>query len=280
MFPYIYLFGKEIETYDICFVAALMTIPVLFIALRKQFEFTKKQTVFYIVFTLAFGLLSAWLTALLKDAFLEWASSRLYIPDQTLRNYGIPIFMPLFFLMYCLLCRDRFKRIMDYLAPGVYSVMTFVKLGCTFAGCCRGEADEHGIMNVDLGYRTFPVQVYDMLTSLAIVIVCLVLIFTLRKKHEGYIYPIGGMLFAITKGYWESYRVHTNVWERDFFNTGWTLWQYWMLVLFVGCLIWLILAIVWEKRGIPDFDRMEGLKFPRINLPFMNKEKKRKSAKT
>ena len=272
MYPHFELFGKNFNTYDICFAIALMTIPILFFALRKQFGFSKLRTFFYSAFTLGFGLLSALITAVIKNAALVWASEGAFEPTEWLRNYGIPMFLPLFFLLYCLLFRDQFKTLTDFLAPGVYSVMTFVKLGCMLNGCCYGAPDEHGIMNVKLGYRTFPVQLYDMLTSICIVIVCLILIFTLRKKHKGFIYPIGGMLFALTKGYWEHFRVHTNVWERNFLNTGWTFWQFWMLILFVGCFVWLIMAIVWEKKGIPDFDQMPNLKFPQIKLPERKKE--------
>lgn len=272
MLPYIELFGKEIRTYETCFMIALLTIPVLFFALRKHFGFSKMRTLFYVVYTLGFGLLSARITSIIKDWLLMIDSNGEYVSNENLRNYGIPMFLPLFFLIYCLLFRDKFKTIMDYLAPGVYSVMTFVKLGCVLNGCCYGAPDEHGIMNVKSGFRTFPVQLYDMLTSIVIVIVCIVLIYTLRKKHKGFIYPIGGMLFAFTKGFWEIYRVHPFVWERNFFDTGWTFWQFWMLILFAGCLLWLVLAIVWEKKGIPDFDEMTNLKIPQIKLP--KKEKK------
>jgi len=271
MFPYIVMFGKERSTYDLCFALALLTIPVLFYALRKKFEFSGKRTFFYVIFTLSFGLLSARLTSLIRDYFMELASNGAYEASEKLRNYGIPMFLPLFFLIYCLLFRDRFKDLMDYLAPGVYSVMTFVKLGCVLNGCCRGAPDPHGIMNVKAGYRTFPVQLYDMLTSIAIVVICIVLIYTLRKKHKGLIYPIGGILFALTKGFWEGFREHPEPWEKDFFDTGWTFWQFWMLILLVGCVFWLIMAIVWNRKGIPDFDEMSNLKFPQIKL--LQKEK-------
>ena len=274
MYPQIVLFGKEIIIYDVCFMVALLTIPILFFLLRKHFDFTVKRTLFYVVFTLGFGLLSARITGIIKDWLLTLDSNGLYERGELLRNYGIPMFLPIFFLIYCLLFKDRFRTVMDYLAPGVYSVMTFVKLGCVFEGCCYGAPDENGIMNVHLGYRTFPVQLYDMLTSVGIVIICLVLIYTLRKKHKGFIYPIGGILFALTKGFWEHFRVHTSEWERNFFDTGFTFWQFWMMILLAGCLIWLILAIVWEKKGIADFDEM---KYPGIQqTKLFQKEKKKK----
>ena len=259
MLPTVTVSGLEIDLYRLCFGIALLSIPVLFFILRKHFGFSVPVTVFYAVFTLGFGLLSARLTGIIKDWLLTIDSGGAYEKGELLRNYGIPMFLPLFFLLYCALYGDKFRRVMDFLAPGVYSVMTFVKLGCVFCGCCYGEPDEHGIMNVRLGYRTFPVQLYDMLTSLLIVAVCLVLIFTLRKKHEGFIYPVGGILFALTKGYWEGYRVHLSEWERNFGGTGFTFWQFWMLILLCGCVVWLIAAVIWEKKKMPDFDEMPKL---------------------
>lgn len=259
MLPYISILSHQINMYTLCFDIALLTIPVLFFILRKHFGYSVKKTCFYVVFTLGFGLLSARLTAIIKDWLLTIDSCGAYEKGELLRNYGIPMFLPLFFLLYCVLYGDKFKKYTDFLAPGVYSVMSFVKLGCVFSGCCQGEPDEHGIMNVNLGYRTFPVQLYDMITSVLIVSVCLVLIFTLRKRYEGFIYPIGGILFALTKGFWEGFRVHTSEWEKNFFDSGFTFWQFWMLILLVGCVVWLALGIVWERKKKSDFDEIPKL---------------------
>ena len=255
MFPVIHIAGHVISMYKLMFFAGLASVPVFCFCLRKTFGFGKGKTAFISGFTLAFGYLSAMITAWLENWLLGLASGGANTHLETIRNYGIPMFLPLFFLVYCIFFREPFRRITDFIAPCVYSVMTFIKIGCTLWGCCYGEPDEHGIMNLDLGYRTFPVQVYDAISSFVIVVICLVLIFTLRKKHEGRIYPIGGMLFALTKGFWESFRVHSSVWERNFLNTGFTFWQYWMLLLFIGCAVWLALTVREEKKGIQDFDK-------------------------
>ena len=239
MKPQLHMLGMEIRTYNLFFGIALGSVPVFLFALRKRFGFTIRQAGFYSGFTLVFGLLSALMTGLLKQVMLKWASGGAYSDDELLRNYGIPVFLPLFLLAYCRIFRDDFKKLSDYIAPCVYSVMTFIKVGCTFNGCCYGHPYAAGIWNEDLGYRTFPVQVLDAFTSLLIVLTCLLLIRLIREKHPGYIYPIGGVLFALTKGFWEFFRVHTSKYERSFFNTGLTMWQYWMLVLLAGCIIWI-----------------------------------------
>ena len=258
------LFGKPKSLYELCFIFGLITVPIVLFSLRRRFQYTRQQAAFYSLFTLAFGYLSAMITAWLENGLLTLASDGAFDNFEKIRNYGIPMFLPVFILLYCLFFRDAFRKVSDYIAPCVLSVMTFVKLGCVFQGCCYGAPDEHGIMNVDLGYKTFPVQVYDTLSMFAIFIVCIILIQTIGKKKTGYVYPIGGMLYAATKGFWECFRVHSSVWEKNFFNTGWTFWQFWMLILFIGCLVWLILVIRREKQGVPDYDEREDMKLPNL----------------
>lgn len=240
MMPWLEVFGISINMYKLFFYIALATVPVFLFALRKRFGYSIKQAALYSTMTLVFGLIAAWLTAVLKRVMLSYASGGEYFDFEKLRNYGIPIFLPAFLLLYCIICRDDFRKLSDYIAPCVYSVMTFVKLGCVFWGCCYGEPDEHGIWSSVAGYKSFPVQLYDSMTSLCIVLICLILLKKLYGKKSGYIYPIGGILFALTKGFWENFRVHESIYERNFLNTGWTLWQYWLLALLIGCVTWLI----------------------------------------
>ncbi len=260
MLPNITVFGLNIDTYKMFFYIALLTVPVMLFVLRKRFEFSVKQTAFYSAFTLVFGYISAMMTSWLKHIMLSYASGGVYTDAEKLRNYGIPMFLPIFLLVYCLLRKDDFRKLSDYIAPCVYSVMTFVKIGCVFCGCCYGEPDEHGIWNESLGYRTFPVQLYDAITSMIIVVICLYLVRRFRDVRSGYIYPIGGILFAITKGFWENFRVHESEYERSFLGTGWTLWQYWLLVLFLGCAIWLF--ILMKKDGVGPFKTPAKAKVP------------------
>ena len=260
-------FGLDFLLYPFFFKLGMFTVPVVLLFLRKRFRFSLLQYAFYSLFTLGFGFLSALITARIENGLLSLASHGNYaLHFEWIRNYGIPIFLPLFLLIYCLLFRDAFRKLSDYIAPCVFSVMTFVKVGCVFQGCCYGAPDPNGIWNENLGYRTFPVQVYDALCMFVIAILCIILIYTLGKKHIGYVYPIGGILFALTKGFWESFRVHRTEWEQHYLGTPFTFWQYWMAILLVFSIIWLILSIRWEKKAIPDFDNMPNMKLPDLSV--------------
>ena len=241
MLQYLDIFGLSINMYKFFFYTALASVPAVLFALRKLFGFSIKQTVFYSAFTLVFGLAAARLTGILKQTMLGYASGGVYHDTEKLRNYGIPIFLPIFLLIFCLIGKKDFRLLSDYIASSVYSVMMFVKIGCTFWGCCYGEETEHGMWNALLQTRTFPVQLLDAITSAGILAVCIWLAVKSKGKGNGYIYPIGGILFALTKGFWEFFRVHESEYERSFLNTGFTLWQYWLLVLLIGCTVWLLI---------------------------------------
>ena len=258
------LLGIRLDSYNTMFFLGLVSVIVFYQLLKRRFSFNKGRAFFYSIFTLVFGFLSAWMTAKIENGMLFAVSGGAYDHFENLRNYGIPMFLPIFWLIYCLLCREPFKKLTDYLAPSVYSVMTFVKIGCTLGGCCYGEPDQHGIWNADLGYKTFPVQIYDAISSFVIVIILIVLIYTIGKKHTGYIYPIGGILFALTKGFWEGYRVHSTPWEKNYMDTGFTFWQFWMAILFICCLLWLVLTVVRDKKGAPDFNEAN------LHLPYFD----------
>lgn len=246
MLQYLNVFGIAVNMYKFFFYLGLATVPVFLFALRKRFGYTKAQAAKYSALTLAFGLFAAYLTAVLKRAMLSYAMGSPYMDTENLRNYGIPIFLPILMLIFCLIFRDDFRKVSDYIAPCVYSVMTCVKLGCTFWGCCYSHESDHGIWSEVAGYKTFPVQPLDALTSFIIVLICLYLLRKLHDDHPGYVYPIGGVLFALTKSFWETFRVHDSEFERNYLDTGWTLWQFWLLALFIGCVIWI--AIVYNKE--------------------------------
>lgn len=248
MLPIFKIAGLEINMYKFFFYLGLVTVLVFLFALRKRFGYTKAEAAKYSALTLAFGLFAAYLTAVLKRVMLGYASNGTYTDTEVLRNYGIPIFLPICMLVFCFIIKDDFRKVSDYIAPCVYSVMTCVKIGCTFWGCCYGEPSEHGIWNEFQQMKTFPVQPLDALTSFIIVLICLFLIKKLHDVHPGYVYPIGGILFALTKGFWENFRVHESEYERNFMDTGWTLWQFWLLALFIGCVIWIIILYKIEKK--------------------------------
>lgn len=235
------------------------------ILFRKRYGYTVKRAVLYSVLTLAFGYIAVVISAKTGNYFVWLANGKNDVRLEPLNSYGLQLFWPPFMLLYCLLFRDKFKTLTDYATPSIMFAQTLGKVACSFAGCCYGPKDPKGMYLVQEGFRAFPVQVCDTVCIGLIFILSVVLLFTFSKKHPGYIFPISGMLYALQKGYWEEYRVYDYEAEGNFFNTGRTFWQFFLVFLFVGCLIWLIGAIIYEKKGKPDFDESESIKLPDLS---------------
>jgi phosphatidylglycerol:prolipoprotein diacylglycerol transferase len=101
----------------------------------------------------------------------------------------------------------------DYLAVGGALVHGFGKIGCFMAGCCHGSecSSEWGVvfdhpqsaanpLNVPL----YPVQLWDAITILLIVI--FMLVYRKNKKFDGEIFLIYAILYGILRFITENYR--------------------------------------------------------------------------
>ena len=283
MLPELEIFGHTIHMGQLfLFINYFVSVPLTLILIRKRYGYTLKKAILYSLLTLGLGVAALHITSALANAIFTHISQGEFVPYETTSSYGIITFMTPMFLLYCLLFRDSFRTLNDYTAPAVSTVQVIGKLVCFFDGCCKGKEDPNGLYFQSLGYRAIPVQLYDTINNAFILLILLILTYTFSKKHKGYLMPIGGMLYAIEKGILEEFRVYNNEWEGNFLGTGRTYWQYFLLVLFIGCLIWLIGAIIWEKKGKPDFDTATNIRLPdfsKIRL-FKNNDKGTSKTKT
>ena len=281
MLPTFELFGQTIHTGDIFLFLHYPGVPFIYLLLRKRYGFPVKKTLFYAFFTLFFGVGGAIVTSKVANYVLTVTSHGAFEPYETLNSYGIAMFLAVIYIFYCLLFRKPFQTLTDYAMPAVSFIHVLGKLVCVFNGCCYGPASEHGLYFQNLGYKAVPVQLYDTINNAIIFVILIVLTYTFSKKHKGYLYPIAGILYAIQKWVLEEFRVYENPYEGNFLNTGWTFWQWFLVILFVGSVIWLIGAILWEKKGMPDLDTVENIKLPDLSkIPEKIKARKQKNKRT
>ena len=265
MLPTFELFGMTIKTGNLfLFINYFVSVPISLIPIRKRYGYKLSNAIYYSVLTLVLGVAALHITSLVSNAIMELASGGAFNPYETINSYGLYLFLPPLYLIYCLLFRKGYREMMDYVTPAVCTVETIGKLVCFFEGCCYGPPDEHGLYFQNLGYKAFPVQLYDTIDNAVILVIILILTYTFSKKHKGYLMPIAGMLYSIQKGILEEYRVYHEEIEGNFMGTGRTYWQFFLAVLFACCLIWLIGTIIRNKKGKPDFDTATNIKLPNL----------------
>ena len=118
------------------------------------------------------------------------------------------VYIPLIAWPVAKLLKITWERMCCLVAPCVCLVHGISHLGCIFGGCCRGYEWSWGIYNPVYQSITFPIQIIEALTALAIVVWLLA-----RAKKRGYgidpyAYPWMLVLFGFTRFIWEFGRVN------------------------------------------------------------------------
>ena len=257
MLPEIVLFGQTIRMYEFFMICEYLSVFVVMLSLRKRYELTVLKSFFYAVLTLLFGVIALNATIKVQTMILTYTSNGAFEPFEKTSSYGYWTFISPLLLLFCLWFGVDFRKKSDMIAPCVCLVTSIGKLCCFFRGCCAGPESAHGIYMVDLGYKVIPVQLYEVIVCGANFALAIFLTKKFSDKHSGFIMPITGMVYAIQKIIWEHFRSWRNGWIDNFLNTGHSYWQYFELVTFYGCLIWLIAVIILERKGKqPDFEKI------------------------
>jgi prolipoprotein diacylglyceryltransferase len=254
MLPEITILGHALRLYDLCGYLGYLSVPIIMFCLRKRYGFSIAKTIFCAVVTLICGVIAHYGTAAIENKVMEIVTDGAFEPFETMSSFGFWVFIAPIFLLVCLRFSLDYRSITDIIAPCLCVVTSLGKFACFFNGCCAGPQDIRGIYMVQLGYKCFPIQLYEALFYFAFFIIILVLTFTFSKKHIGYLMPISGMLYSVVKIWAENYRTWPSEFEQNFLYTGHTYWQFFLLITFYGCLIWLIATYILEKKGKqPDF---------------------------
>ncbi len=159
--------------------------------------------------------------------------------------FGAVMFTPLFLLLGFIISEKLFMMVkkscwrdnIDLLTPGIFIILTCAKFGCMFAGCCQGFlCDSFGIYNPILEAKVFPIQIFEVITMILVLVLCH---FLLKKYHifpRGSAYPLTASVYSTTRFCWEFARYYESDKLRHLFF-GLTLWQ-------ICCIIVIIVSIV------------------------------------
>ena len=136
----------------------------------------------------------------------------LYWIEMGFRGFGgqnivrVYIYIPLVAVLAAKILRVEWKKICDFIAPCVCVTQGIGHIGCLFTGCCQGFPFEYGIYNPALRIKTFPVQICEALTALAIVVLLLMRAKEKKYHADGTAFPLMLMLYGSTRFVWEFFR--------------------------------------------------------------------------
>lgn len=163
-------------------------------------------------------------------SFLNWPFGDLV---GTGANYfGLVYFAPLLVVVLCVLLKIDPLAQLDLITPAYPLALFFSKIGCQFAGCCRGIEWEHGFYNPVSELVEFPAPLLEAGVALLLFIF---LLCCKNKFKKGTVFPIYLMVYSGIRFFTEFLR-----WEPSVF-LGLKTYQILCLVgVLVGALEYLI----------------------------------------
>ena len=188
-----YDLGIEQTLYWSCYVLGFVTIFIFNTFYARHYNIKKFKALAFTI--ISYILIYAWtyVLAWVANGF-EWGH------HNAIRVY---IWFPLVLLATGKIFKIDWKTACEFMTPSTCIVYGIARLGCLFTGCCYGIPLSWGIESVQAGYRVFPVQLCEALTSLAIA----VFIIIKAKKNEfhpsGKLYPLMLMWYGGTRFLWE-----------------------------------------------------------------------------
>lgn len=109
--------------------------------------------------------------------------------------YGFIYETTFFLLIFCLIFRIDYLKILDLITPNFAFMSGFLKLACLFHGCCNtGTFWKYGYFNQNTQQLEFPIQLIECFASIAIF---LFLIYYKRKCIYGTLFPLFLMLYSL-----------------------------------------------------------------------------------
>lgn len=177
---------------------------------RERYRVGKVAAVVLTLFTYVFGVAGALAMGKVYSAISQKITGE---GNNSVAIFGAVIFCPLLLLGLFLLQnlfsgeKNDFRRQMDLLTPGIFMILTCAKFGCLMEGCCYGVAWEHGIFNPKAEMKVFPVQLFEVVSMIAVLLLA-----RLIEKSKGFVpgmkYPVTAILYCAVRFGWEFARYY------------------------------------------------------------------------
>ena len=196
----IFIFGNRISLYTILPIIALVVFLIAGNLLGKKYKFGYFKSIAYV-----------FLTVLIRILLLN-VTSWLFCGGTmgSVDHVRTVIYIPILLFPITLIFRDKFAKVLDFIAPLLALYHAIICLGCMFAGCCQGYPAAWGIYSNVAETICFPIQPIEAATNAMISMVLLIM--TNRKIQAGRLYAWYLVLYGGTRFFFEFFRNNHKVW--------------------------------------------------------------------
>lgn len=131
------------------------------------------------------------------------------------------------------------------IAPAAIAIgHAFGRIGCFMHGCCYGKVTDawYGIKFTTTATKVVPINLFEAI----LLFILAALLFVLALKKLGYFnFPIYMIVYAVWRFIIEYFRGD----YRGSFVPGLSPSQFWSILLFIGGIVYLVLAIIYKSKG-------------------------------
>lgn len=239
------MFKYSEYVYYLMYIVGFAIMMIINLKNYKQYGVKKKSARNYTLITYVYGVAGAMIMGKIFSACAHYFNSA---KGSTVAIFGAVIFTPVFLLITLKLQKKDASSYMDMLTPGIFIILTCAKFGCFLGGCCAGFPCETGlcIYNPQLEMKVFPVQICEVITMVALILVTQKLFKTAKWYVKGMAYPVTAAAYSVIRFGWEFARYY-EVEELGKVFLGLTFWQLWCIFVFV---VSVICTVVIKKKTV------------------------------
>ncbi len=254
MYPEIIIGNLTLNSTNVFHLIGSIGLLIYCVFTRKRYNISKMMAVIYSVVLVGAGLVEFQIMGRIQSILIELVSNGELVLNSSRRILGVLVFQPIFIYLLSLFTGDRFRKLADFIAAGTFICFVFGKIACFMQGCCHGFPDEKGLFSAEYGGNVFPVQLYESISTIFVVIVLTVLLSKRFRLRVGSLFPIGSILYSVIRLFWENFRYYDNQWEEDFFLKM-NFWQFWCIIVIIISIIWLIILYKKTEYAECDFEK-------------------------
>lgn len=278
MLQFVYIFGKPISTMIILYFLGGLLCFANFVLKRERYGYSKARAILYALFFISIGMVELKAMGIIRSGFFELISAGEYVPEASVRIFGVVLFQPIAAYLISLFLGDKFRKVIDSFAVETFAYFAFGKLSCHLKGCCYGFPFEHGVTSIVYGGKVFPVQLCEAISAVIVVAILVYLSKEKVKLRTGSLFPIGTILYSVGRFVWEFCRFYKVEWEKNILLSM-NFWQICCVVAIMISIVWLIILYKNPKYEYCDFGVNPKSIGGKLEIKYIAWEKKKKKEK-
>lgn len=220
--------------YKLMYVVGFALMMVINLKTNKRYRLKTPVTVGITLITYVAGVVGAMIMSKIYSVVMV---AHGFNEPASVAIMGAVYFTPLFMSIIAVILKQDWRRVLDMLAPGIFVILAFAKLGCFLHGCCHGVECSVGINYIGSDMTVFPIQIVEVALMCLVIAFCFWYALKSSRYVKGAVYPATAIIYCFIRFFIEFFRYYEHEAQRHIVF-GMTLWQF-------CCVLFIIFSIVW-----------------------------------